>query len=381
MIAATPYIARWGIIGTGWISSEFCKDIALVRDDVKDVLHSIVAVGSRDKAKAQSFIDEFCPKGANAQAGGISSLTPKAVEGYEAVYNDPEVDIIYVGTPNQAHFENAKAALEAGKHCLLEKPATLNAAEWAVLSELAKGKGLFLMEAVWTRFLPLTLKLQELIHEQKVIGDVRAVHSDFSMEFLGVVPPTHRTFNIDMAGGSMLDLGPYTLLPALLYLYHAPANEQSPPENLIGSMLKAETGVDLSTSITMNFPKINAKAFLSSSFAYNTAEDRATFITGTKGHITLASPGCRPTKATIRRFTKPGIMSYGHDDDEVIELNFPQFGLYFEADAVARSLRDGQLENPAMPHKETAMTMEIFDEVRRQNGYVFRKGLEQVQAS
>jgi dihydrodiol dehydrogenase / D-xylose 1-dehydrogenase (NADP) len=95
------------------------------------------------------------------------------------------VEIIYIGTPNTSHYQDAKAALDAGKHCLLEKPATLNAAEWKALVKIAQEKKLFLMEAMWTRFLPIAYTLQDKLHKEKVIGDIKSVNVDFSCAFFG----------------------------------------------------------------------------------------------------------------------------------------------------------------------------------------------------
>lgn len=174
-----------------------------------DVSHAVVAVGSRDKVKAAAFIAENMPQGARAQVEGVFSAKPQPCGSYDEVYDHPvgrrcsstradkkDVDIIYIGTPNQSHFTAAKAALLRGKHVLVEKPACLNAAEWAVLTALAEEKRVFLMEGevqgqlhtltltgLWTRFQPLTSKLRDALHKDKLIGDIKFVQSDFSMAF------------------------------------------------------------------------------------------------------------------------------------------------------------------------------------------------------
>lgn len=148
------------MIGSGWIASKFVTDLAIPSDDFTDVLHSVAAVGSRDKQRAEDFIRTNLPKGAVAQQKGLSPL-PQAYGSYDEVYNHKvgcsdacdgitlivqDVDIIYIATLHPTHYNDAKAALEAGKHCLVEKSATLNAAEWRALSALAKEKNVFLME-------------------------------------------------------------------------------------------------------------------------------------------------------------------------------------------------------------------------------------------
>lgn len=119
---------------------------------------------------------------------------------------------MYVGTPHPQHFEAAKAALEAGKGLLLEKPATLNAKESKILIDLAKQKNVFFMEGVWTRFFPLVYKFQDLIHKEKVIGNIHNVLVDFGMGAFYTADESHRLFNPELAGGAQLDIGPYTLL-------------------------------------------------------------------------------------------------------------------------------------------------------------------------
>lgn len=140
---------------------------------VTDVKHKVAAVGSRSVDKAQKFIDDFAP--------GSGAL---ALGSYDELVQCAEVDIVYIGTPHMLHYDCAKLALNAGKPVLVEKPATLNAAEWRELTALAKAKGLFLMEGMWTRFFPLAYRFQQMLHEEKLIGEIRHVYADLSMQFL-----------------------------------------------------------------------------------------------------------------------------------------------------------------------------------------------------
>jgi predicted dehydrogenase len=125
---------------------------------------------------------------------------------------EQDVDIVYIAVPHPNHFPCAKAALEAGKGILVEKPATLTAAESQILIDLAESKGLFFMEGVWTRFLPLAARFQELIHVEKAIGDIHHVFVDFGLAFYHLLPPQARHFNAQLAGGAQLDVGPYAIL-------------------------------------------------------------------------------------------------------------------------------------------------------------------------
>ncbi|WVW82641.1 hypothetical protein I302_104652 [Kwoniella bestiolae CBS 10118] len=336
----SSYVASWGIIGCGWISSMFVKDLCVEREDSTEISHSIVAVGSRDLKKAQIFVDEFCPKGSTAQARNPGLPKPAAFGSYEEVFNHKDVDIIYIGTLNSGHYSDAKAALLAGKNVLVEKPACLNAAEWRDLTGIAVEKKLFLMEDV---------------------------------------PDSHRNFALETAGGVMYDLGPYTVLCALLALYHHPDNSRSKPDKVFGNMVKARTGVDLSTTISMEFPKLEATALLTASFAYNSPKDERCVIIGTQGEIVLNDGLSRITKMTIKRYDQePTFRPTRWQENEVIEKPLPGFGLMFEADAVAKSIRNEELQNSRMPHDETAMVLEIFDQVRQQNGYTLPDGVEEI---
>ncbi|EJD01504.1 NAD-binding protein [Fomitiporia mediterranea MF3/22] len=385
MSAAKPFVLHWGIIGAGGISSRFVEDLVLHPEGrgTTDVAHAVAAVGSRSLDKAQEFIQKYCPEGGFAQKAGLTSTKSVARGSYAEVYSDPNVDIIYVGTPHSCHFEDAKNALDAGKHVLLEKPATLNQAEFEVLSKLAKSKNLFLMEAVWTRFFPLTFALEDVLFKQEAIGEIRRLQSDFSIDFIDVLDnESHRMLNINLAGGGLLDLGPYPLVWALLLLYNHPQNGRTPPTNIKASMEKYKTGVDLHTNWTLDFPRIGktgARAVLSTSINVNSPLDVVTRIQGTKGEILLPWATARPDRFTIRR-SKVGRGPQEYTE-EIKVIPIQGMGLNWEADAVARDIRDGKIENARMPHADTLLELAIFDEVRRQGGYVFPEGMEKVKLS
>jgi predicted dehydrogenase len=162
---------------------------------VGDVRHEIVAVGSRSLERAQQFLDELS-----------TQSTAKAYGSYEELVADPAVDIVYIASPHSHHFLNAYLCLQAGKHVLCEKPFTVNAEQTRVLIQLARKKRLFLMEAVWTRFFPLSIQVRELIKAGR-IGTVYRVYADFSFgyDIDSTWAPTHRMINMDLAGGCLLD--------------------------------------------------------------------------------------------------------------------------------------------------------------------------------
>ncbi|BGP37408.1 hypothetical protein JCM10450v2_001318 [Rhodotorula kratochvilovae] len=382
MSATTPFVLRWGVAGPGWIASEMVKDLVLdpAGRDVSDVVHAVAAVASSSSvAKAQKFIDDFCPEGAFAQKTGLDKSKPVALGTYKELYAREDVDLVYIATPHPFHFAEAKAALEAGKNVLVEKPATLNAKEWQILADTATSKGVFLMEGVWTRFFPLAYKFQELLHEHRAVGDVRNVYADFGMDFFSYLPDEHRVFNPALAGGAQLDLGPYTLTWALLTLFHDPKNDGKEPSRQVSSMLPhPRTGVDLYSSIILDFDNLLARATLTANNAITTPKDVGVRVVGTKGSLIIPAGISQPKSITIRS-NKPADppMLPCEWEEEVLDFPIQGFGLHWEADAVARSIRDGEKENPRMPLSETALTMKLMDTWREQVGYKYPAGLEQ----
>nr|WPS94661.1 dimeric dihydrodiol dehydrogenase [Naematelia aurantialba]WPS94686.1 dihydrodiol dehydrogenase / D-xylose 1-dehydrogenase [Naematelia aurantialba] len=339
-MSSKPFVAQWGLLGCGWISSQFVKDVStpMASRNVTDVSHAIAAAGSRSLSKAQAFLDEHCPRGAAAQQDGLVDFKPRAYGSYKEVVEDPNVNIVYVGTMNVCHYDDAKLALDAGKNCLLEKPATLNAAEWRSLSALAKEKKVFLMEAVWTRFNPVLLAIQEAIHKDNIIGDVRCVYSDLSMDLLDSEPDTHRVKSAELGGGPLLDVGPYPLVWALMMLFRHPKNGMTPPEKVGSTMMKYRTGVDMATSFTLTFPKLNAIAYCTTSILCDTPPTH-TRIVGSKGEITVQGHASRPQKYIVRTFADPASEDNKEGKEILFDMTFDSFGLYWEADAVARCLK------------------------------------------
>ncbi|WVQ82028.1 hypothetical protein IAT38_004156 [Cryptococcus sp. DSM 104549] len=379
-MSSKPFVAQWGILGCGWISSEFCKDIsrAMSSRGVTDVSHAIAAVGSRSLAKAEEFIKTNCPEGAAGQQTGLVDFKPKAYGSYKEVVDAPNVNIVYVGTMNICHYEDAKLALEGGKHCLLEKPAALNAAEWKHLVSIAREKNVFFMEAVWTRFNPVMQAIQKAVHEDDVIGEIRCIYSDHAMDAFKKRPDTDRVLSAELAGGSLLDIGPYPMVWTMMILYRHPLNNMTPPEKVGSTMMKYHTGVDLATSFTMTFPKINAIAYCTTNLLSATQKTQNTRIVGSKGEIHVHGHTSRPQKYTIKRLANPEEEGGKFLPDEVVDMSFGGFGLYWEADEVARCLRDGLLECPRMTQAETTMNLGYFDQIRKEGGYEFLPGLEKV---
>ncbi|PPQ62873.1 hypothetical protein CVT24_006271 [Panaeolus cyanescens] len=361
-------IFKWGIISTGYIASKFASDLLVdpKTRGVTDVVHQISSVGSRSVEKAQEFIDKI--------AAGDKTI--KAFGTYEEVYNDPDVDAVYIGTPHTHHYQNALDAIKAGKNVLCEKPITTNIAELRSLLSAAKEHNVFLMEAVWTRFQPLSLEVKR-IAEEGSLGLPEMLHADLSGNFdIHNIPVTHRILDPALAGGALLDLGPYPLFWAILALYENPANEGTLPTKIIGSMLKTPiTDVDQSTvfSIAFSKGKLAAQASLSCSITLNAKEPGVT-IRFQKGNIVIKPPIYCPKEFTVQRFSKDGKIT----KEERVVFTYEGGGWHFQADEVARCVRDGKKESALWGHDKSLLEMMIFDEVRRQGDYKLPLGVEKV---
>ncbi len=178
---------RWGILATGGVAGTFTADLLAHG-------HSVTAVGSRSDAGARAFAERF-------------SL-PRAHGSYDALVADPEVDVVYVATPHNLHAENALAALAHGKHVLVEKAFTVNAEQARVVVDSARSRGLVVLEAMWTRFLPSMAFVREVVRSRR-IGEVRSLHADHTQAL--PADPAHRLNDPALAGGALLDLGVYPL--------------------------------------------------------------------------------------------------------------------------------------------------------------------------
>ncbi|OJJ44182.1 hypothetical protein ASPZODRAFT_135670 [Penicilliopsis zonata CBS 506.65] len=379
------YNVRWGIMATGGIATTFVRDL-LTDPKVRgasDVSHTIVAVASSSSAsRAEEFIvDKAIPR-------------PCAAYGsYEELVADSSVDVIYVATPHSHHFQNSMLALEAGKHVLCEKAFTVNAAQAKILCETAKKKNLFLMEAVWTRYFPLSVQVRDLI-KQGAIGEVLRVIADNSTgdDVEKIWGTAHRMVNKDLAGGALLDLGIYSLTWVFQTLYHTlPVTQRKPPSAISAHITPYHlTGADEATTILLSFPtttpsnsthpgESQAVAMTHLRVATDPGEDNsagpAVRIQGTKGEIQVDGPVWRPER--YRVISKKTGDSEASGIKEV-HCSFPGngHGMYWEADEVARCLRDGKLESESMPWEESIVIMEVMDEARRQGGLTYPESIE-----
>lgn len=328
--ASAPAL-RWGVIGAGWIADQFGASVT------GHTASTIGGIASRDAHRARLYARRF---GADAVRFGDGA--------YERLVEDPSLDAVYIATPHAFHREHALLAIAAGKHVLVEKAFARNAAEAAEVIAAARDAGVFLMEAMWTRFLPHMVEARRLVNEG-YIGSVVHVSADF-----GGAPaydPASRNFNPALAGGALLDLGVYPI--NLIHdILGAPQSVRA-----IGAL--APTGVDVRETVIMNYPDISAMGTALSSFEVATA--RLATITGTEGRIDFGHDYYGPSTFTL---TRQGRKS--------VEFTFPvELGWQYQVAEVARCVDYGLQESPIMPHSATLDVMDVLDQARRQLGVTF----------
>jgi predicted dehydrogenase len=326
--AAVPPL-RWGIVGPGWIAERF---VAALKSDTRQ---QVVAVQSSDPVRAQAF----------AQRLGI----PKSYGGLDML-GDPAVDVVYVATVHTRHLSDALAAIDAGKHVLVEKPIALNAAQAKRLAEAASRKGVMLMEAYWADFLPKFDVIRQLLADG-ALGSVRTVIADHG-EWFG---PGHRILRPDLAGGSMLDLGAYPVALATKVLGR--------PTRVLAVGEETPSGVNGQASMLLAHSD-GAQSVLHTSLLAHTPGNAV--ISGTDGMLTI--PG---------RFYTPGPFALiGNDlttrlDFEETRNHYGQ--LFHEAVHFAACVGEGRKASPIRPLADSILTLEVMDEARRQLGVVFEE--------
>ncbi|UCC21968.1 MAG: Gfo/Idh/MocA family oxidoreductase, partial [Planctomycetota bacterium] len=313
---------RWGILGTGAIARKFAEGLKLLPDA------ELLAVGSRAARTAEKFADSF--------------QIPHWYAGYDKLANDSKVDVIYVATPHPLHMENTLMCLNAGRAVLCEKPFAVNASQATRMVNTARNKRLFLMEAMWNRFLPVMVKVRRLL-DQKVIGEVRLLQADFG--FRGKWNPKGRLFNPELAGGALLDVGVYTVSFASMVF-------KKPPKKISAMAHIGKTGVDEQSAMLFGYDNGQLAVL---SCAVRTDTPQQAFIMGTKGTISIYPHFWRTTSATI---------SVKGRKDRVLEVPLEGYGLDHQAREVMRCLRAGKLESEVMPLDESIQIMKTMDKIR-----------------
>ncbi|KAG4434822.1 hypothetical protein IFR05_009693 [Cadophora sp. M221] len=340
---------KWGILGTGWVSTNFVKDLVLSRPSAP-VQHLITALGTSSEAKGSEFVNSIFTSG---------QPRPTIYTDYSSVYADPNVDIVYIGTPHVFHKESCLAAIAAGKHVLCEKPMAMSEREVKKMIAAAKQKGVFLMEAVWTRFFPLVLELQHLLHKEKVIGGISRMFCDFGLDFISL-PATHRLKDLKLGGGALLDLGVYPLMFSSVVLDEHVGSKASDPE--ITSSLFVADGVDHDDVIVLKYPENGRMGVLTASMRGKTGEDFLR-IEGSGGTIVVSGPAASVPKS-IKIMVKD-------QEEKLLYFEHEGMGFYFEADAVAADILAGRKENDIMPLEESVRIIRIMDEIRKDAGVVY----------
>jgi len=316
---------RWGIAGTGRIASDFVDGLRQVPDA------DVVAVCSRDSKKASQFAGQ--------------RAIPRSYGSYEALAEDPNVDIVYVATPNSRHRSDTEMYLRAGKHVLCEKPFALNLAEAKSMIRTSRDTNRFVMEAIWSRFLPVYVALGNVLSSQP-LGRISRVEADFG--FKAPTDAGHRLNDPALGGGSVLDLGIYCLHFARFVL----GGHDS--VTAIGEL--NSQGVDIDATYTLGYSS-GATATLRSSL--KEATPCTATIIGERGSITLAS----------RMHVSPGFAIALNGQAEVYHRHDENGqGLRHQVFEVHRCIEQGFIESPRLTHSETLAYAETMDEIRRQLG-------------
>lgn len=318
-------IIRWGIVGTGSMASWFAQ--ALKRCEGSE----LAAVGSRAEAQAAAF----------ARAHGAA----RSYGSYEAVACDRHVDIVYIATPNTFHRAHCLLALRHGKHVLCEKPFTLDATEAREVIDAARSRGLFCMEAMWMRFVPLMLELTSRVRAG-AIGELQRLDATLGLPI--AFDPAHRVFAPDLGGGALLDLGVYPLSLAV-QLFGQPLSVRS-------LSTRSTTGVDEQTSVLLQFAG-GRQATLASSVAARLG-NHATLV-GTRGRIQVHAPLYCPVSASVHR-------SAAGSDTTLLTRRPLGRGYAHEILAVMQCLRSGVTESPVMPLDETLLVIQTIERIRAQ---------------
>jgi predicted dehydrogenase len=328
---ATGARLRWGVIATGGIAAAVTRDLELLPDA------ELYAVSSRTQAAADAFAADYGFARAYGDTGGET--------GYERLLADEAVDVVYVATPHAHHHEIALAALSAGKHVLCEKALTVNAREASELVALARAKGLFLMEAMWSRFLPSMQRAFEIAASGE-IGAVKWVGADLG--FPAPYSPTSRLWAPRDGGGALLDITVYPLLWALGTLGF--------PQTVSATGWVNDDGVDAQNALTLGYHH-GAQAQLTSSLLAH--GPRTATVAGSAGFLQAIGSINNPKELHVR---------IGFDDVRTERFDVVGRGYSYELREVTRCIQHGLTESPVMPLEDSVNTMRLFDGVRAQLG-------------
>jgi dihydrodiol dehydrogenase / D-xylose 1-dehydrogenase (NADP) len=327
----------WGIIGCGGISGKFAEGLGGISGA------RLVGCAARDCERAAEF----------AKTHGFE----KSFGSYEELAKDPEINVVYIGTIHPAHFDNTMLCIANGKSVICEKPFAMNVKQTKLMINAAQKAGVFLMEAMWTRFIPGIGKLNEWLDE-KVIGEINSVSAEFG--FKANFGPESRLFDIALGGGALLDVGIYPVSFASMVF-------GGKPESFKSYVEMGPTGVDEKAAVIMEYP---GKKFANLGFSVNSSMSNEAIVSGTKGYIRVGRPFWHPEKLTLH---------LDGQEPEVFELPFEDGlnGYSYEAMAVMDDLGNGRTENSLMRLSETLAVMETLDAIREDWGFKYHCELDE----
>ncbi|WP_339725501.1 Gfo/Idh/MocA family oxidoreductase [uncultured Paraglaciecola sp.] len=325
---------NWGVIGPGNIANTFAKAIAPSKKG------KILAVASRSKERASEFAETY--------------HIEKTYSDYGQMLADPEIDIIYIATPHNFHYQQAKMCLQAGKHVLVEKPCTVNAEQMKVLVELAQSKNLLLQEALWSRFMPCLSQLRQLLNEG-IIGDIQYIQSEIGFAFQK--RQKSRLLKAELAGGSLLDLGIYSITVSQFLL-----DEHPDIVTAMGQLTDQQ--VDGHVFANMHYPSGRFAQFTCSMLAQTSNTMR---IVGTDGYVNL--PACFWDTDKAEVFRDNSLI-------QTIDIPHPVNGFEYQIEASMDCIQQNRLYSEVMSHRDSVTVLEVMDDIRQQIGVQFPQEIE-----
>ncbi|HEX3008283.1 MAG TPA: Gfo/Idh/MocA family oxidoreductase [Bacteroidales bacterium] len=319
---------KWGILGTGNIAHQFARGLKYSKNA------ELFAVGSRNNEKAKIFATTFA--------------VPNAYGSYNDLVNDADVDVIYIATPHNLHFENTMMCLEHGKHVLCEKPFAVNTKEVQKMIDTAREKNLFLMEALWTRFLPHIEKAKELI-ASGAIGELKLIKADFG--FQTPYNEQSRIFNKQLIGGSLLDVGIYTIFFSLFFA--------GKPKQIKAVAGMGPTGIDHNCSMSFLYESDLVSVLYSSVVAQTGATAE---IHGTKGKILFNEKWFTPVSF---------VLVDDANKKHTYKFKTKGNGYNYEADEATRCILAGKIESEKMSWGDSLTLIQCMDEIRKQCNIIY----------
>ncbi|MEO1247304.1 MAG: Gfo/Idh/MocA family oxidoreductase [Pseudomonadota bacterium] len=312
---------RWGIVGAGRIAQTFAQDMPATKNGV------VQAVAARSGRAAQGFADKY----------GI----PSAHEGYQALYSDPKVDAVYVATPHTFHLRNAGDALRAGKAVLCEKPITVNSKECRQLALTASEHSAYLMEAMWTWFLPAIRKAREWVDAGR-IGKLVQIQADFG--YPQVYDESGRSYNPELGGGCLLDMGVYPVALSTLFADREPVRVNAVSRH-------APNGVEDHVVATLEYDDFVATIGTS----FRTKLQNWAFVIGDAGYVAIPD-FWRASECQL--WVLDDMVDRFHDGRSTI-------GFDYQIDAVNDDLAAGKLESDTVPLAASLQFQSCMDRIRK----------------